>query len=101
MVLAGSVTRTRGPPRHTGTSPACLAAGTVCRTSLVPPTVGRLSLGRRAVAIRTLRKVCSVRSQCSSALHPATYAGAKAADPTTQGSTCARPDRCESKGTGR
>ena len=71
------------------------------RTNLVSPTVGFLSLGRREVAIRTLRKICSVRSQCSAALHPAMYAGSKTDDPTTHGSMCARPDRWESSGTGR
>jgi len=101
IVLAGSVTCTLDPSRQTGTSPSCLLDGTVCRTNLVSPMVGYLSLGRLAVAIRTLRKICSVRSQCSAALHPAMYAGEKADDPTTQGSTYARPDRWESNGTGR
>ena len=51
IVLAGSVTCTRDPSRQIGTSPTCLLGGTVCRTNLVPPTVGCLSLASRAVAV--------------------------------------------------
>lgn len=70
MVRSRSEASTRSLPRHTLVVPAMRERGTLKRRNSVPRTL--ILLVRKFFAVTTSvdRKSCSVRPQCSAALHP-------------------------------